>query len=164
VIIWGTFTEKKFAPMRFVSQGRPSVNSNLFRSEKLEQIFFHEFFAWISSKSLASHKYIYEHKDLDTWFSTNRTFDPSWRFVTFDRLRGLRRPLNCSQILVHSFEHFKNSISFPNMVLELKSVNYMSRYSQFSIKNQRNHDFSEKLKNSIFWYFHIFELISINLD
>ncbi len=91
-----------------VSQGRPLLNSNLFGSEKLEQIFFHEFFAWTRlNKPLASHKTIYEHKDLDIWFSTNRTFDPSWRFFTFGQLRGLRRPLNCPQILITSLEHLK---------------------------------------------------------
>jgi hypothetical protein len=77
VIIRGTFTEKKFAPIRFVSQGRPPLNSNLFRSEKLEQ-YFHEFFVWTRlNKPLASHKNIYGHKDLDIGISTNRTFEPS---------------------------------------------------------------------------------------
>jgi hypothetical protein len=72
------FHRKKFAPIRFVSQGRPSLNSNLFRSEKLEQIFFHKFFAWTRlNKPLASHKTIYGHKDLDIWFSTDRISDPS---------------------------------------------------------------------------------------
>jgi hypothetical protein len=44
---------------------------------------------------------------LQNRFSTNRTFDPSLRFFTFGRLRGLRKPLNWSQILVTSFEHLK---------------------------------------------------------
>ncbi len=70
--------------------------------------FFHEFFAWTRlNKPLASHKTIYGHKDFAIWFSTNQTFDPSWRFFTFGRLRGLRRLLNCPQILFTSFEYLK---------------------------------------------------------
>ncbi len=70
--------------------------------------FFHKFFAWTRlSKPLASHKTVYSYKDLDIWFFTNRTFDPSWRFFTFGRLRGIRKPLNCSQIMFTSLEHLE---------------------------------------------------------
>jgi hypothetical protein len=59
-----------------VRQGRQKLKFELIWSEKLEQIFFLKFFAWTRlNEPLASQKTIYGYKDLEIWFSTNRTFD-----------------------------------------------------------------------------------------
>jgi hypothetical protein len=49
-----------------VRQGQEKLKFKLFRSEKLDQIFFHEFFAWTRlNEPLASQKTIYGHKYLE---------------------------------------------------------------------------------------------------
>ncbi len=155
------FHRKKFAPIHGGGGGRPAEPFKLFRSKKVEQIFFHEFFAWTRlNKPLASQKTIYEHKDLAIWFSTNWTFDPSWRFFTFGRLRGLRRPLNCPQILFISFEHLTKILyPFQNWPWNRNWWILHRDIPNFPIKNQQNHGFSENLK---ILYFHFFWLKSSN--